>query len=94
VRFKLKNKFICYQVFLFTCLFLIPGNILAQRLVDKNKGNHNNTKKGFMDGNLVSTVYYNFGEVADWLNWPSTSGVWPKGTDHTYIDGVAIIVQA
>lgn len=29
----------------------------SQRLVDKNKGNHNNTKKGFMDGNLVETVY-------------------------------------
>ncbi len=47
-----------------------------------------------MDGNLVSTAYYNFGEVADWLNEPSRSGVWPKGTNHTYIDGVAIIVQA
>ncbi|HDZ58751.1 MAG TPA: hypothetical protein ENH47_01620 [Ignavibacteriales bacterium] len=66
----------------------------AQSLVDKNKGNHNNTKKGFMDGNLVSTVYYNFGEVADWLNEPGRSGVWPKGTNHTYVDGVAIIVQA
>ncbi len=59
-----------------------------------NKGDHNETKKGFMDGNLVSTVYYNFGEVADWQNEPSRSGVWPKGTNHTYIDGVAIIVQA
>jgi len=66
----------------------------AQRVVDKNKGNHNETRKGIMDGNLVSTVYYNFGEVADWLNEPSRSGVWPKGTNHTYVDGVAIIVQA
>jgi len=65
-----------------------------QRLVDKSKGNHNNTQKGFMDGNLVETVYYNFGEIADWLNEPSRSGVWPKGTNHTYIDGVAIMVQA
>lgn len=66
----------------------------AQRIVDKNKGNHNFTKKGFMDGNLVETVYYNFGEIADWLNEPTKSGVWPKGTNHTYVDGVAIIVQA
>jgi len=47
-----------------------------------------------MDGNLVETVYYNFGEIADWQNEPTRSGVWPKGTNHTYIDGVAVIVQA
>ncbi len=72
----------------------LSSQTTAQRLVDKNKGNHNETKKGIMDGNLVSTVYYNFGEVADWLNDPSRSGVWPKGTNHTYVDGVAVIVQA
>jgi hypothetical protein len=66
----------------------------AQRLVDKNNGDYNETKKGLMDGNLVSTVYYNFGEVADWMNDPSRSGVWPKGTNHTYVDGMALIVQA
>ncbi|TSA23183.1 hypothetical protein D4R75_03895 [bacterium] len=70
------------------------GFLSAQRLIDKGKGNHNETKKGLMDGNLVSTVYYNFGEIADWQNDPSRSGVWPKGTNHTYVDGVAVIVQA
>ena len=63
-------------------------------IVDKNKGDHNQTRKGYMDGNLVATTYYNFGEIADWLNEPSRSGVWPKGTNHTYVDGVAVIVQA
>jgi hypothetical protein len=66
----------------------------AQQLVDKNKGNHNETKRGYMDGNLVGSVYYNFGEIADWQNDPTQSGAWPKGTNHTYVDGVAIIVQA
>ncbi len=70
------------------------GSVRGQLIVDKNKGNHQETKKGFMDGNLVGTVYYNFGEVADWQNEPSRSGVWPKGTNHTYVDGVAMIVQA
>ena len=70
------------------------ASLFAQRIVDKNKGNHNYSKKGFMDGNLVGTVYYNFGEVADWQNEPSRSGLWPKGTNHTYVDGVAIMVQA
>lgn len=68
--------------------------LLAQRIVDKNKGDHNQTRKGFMDGNLAATVYYNFGEIADWQNEPSRSGVWPKGTNHTYVDGVAVMVQA
>ncbi|MCX6151269.1 MAG: hypothetical protein NTX22_12135 [Ignavibacteriales bacterium] len=77
-----------------TLLFLLSGAVLAQRVIDKNKGNHIFSKKGFMDGNLVSTVYYNFGEIADWQNEPSRSGVWPKGTNHTYVDGIAIIVQA
>jgi len=66
----------------------------AQPLVDKNKGDHNENKMGLMDGNLVATVYYNMGEIADWKNEANLSGVWPKGTNHTYIDGVAVIVQA
>jgi hypothetical protein len=75
-------------------VILFSSVSFSQRVVDKTKGNHNNTKKGFMDGNLVGTVYYNFGEIADWQNEPTLSGVWPKGTNHTYIDGVAVIVQA
>lgn len=82
-----------FILILFSCS-LISNSIDAQRLVDKNKGDHNQTRKGFMDGNLAATVYYNFGEIADWENEPSRSGVWPKGTNHTYVDGVAIIVQA
>ena len=75
-------------------IILLSATVFSQTIVDRNKGNHNNTKKGFMDGNLVGTVYYNFGEVGDYLNDKNRSGVWPKGTLHTYLDGVAIIVQA
>jgi hypothetical protein len=73
---------------------LLASPALAQRVVDTSKGSHFLKKKGSMDGNLVETVYYNYGEIADWLNDPTHSGVWPKGTNHTYVDGVAIIVQA
>ncbi len=76
----------------FSIITTLPS--AAQIVVDKNKGTHYEARKGLMDGNLVSTIYYNFGEIADWLNDPTRSGVWPKGTNHTYIDGVAIIVQA
>jgi len=75
------------------CSFTL-GSVRGQIIVDRNKGNYQESKKGFMDGNLVGTVYYNFGQVADWKNEPSRSGVWPKGTNHTYVDGVAMIVQA
>jgi hypothetical protein len=75
-------------------VIILSNYSFSQRLVDKNKGNHNYTKKGFMDGNLVGTVYYNYGEIADWENDATHSGVWPKGTNHTYVDGVAVIVQA
>jgi len=88
---KSSLKFIIY---LLSIIFIITELTFAQRIVDKNKGDHNQTKKGYMDGNLAATVYYNFGEIADWQNEPSRSGVWPKGTNHTYVDGVAIIVQA
>jgi len=91
LKLKLLNTLIVIQVVLIVSLFPVPSQLMAQRLVDKSKGNHNNTKTGFMDGNLVATVYHNFGEVADWLNEPSRSGVWPKGTNHTYIDGVVVL---
>ena len=82
-----------------TLLTLVTGVLSlctasSQTIVDKNKGSVYETRHGTMDGNLVATVYYNFGEIADWKNWPTISGVWPKATNHTYIDGVAVIVQA
>ncbi len=86
-----------FFTFIAACVFcsLASFSLFSQtRIVDKNRGNHNETKRALMDGNLVSTVYYNFGEIADWQNDASESGVWPKGTNHTYVDGVAVIVQA
>lgn len=86
---------ISFNLIAIIAILLLNIDVLfAQRIVDKHKGDHNMVRKGFMDGNLVGTVYYNFGEVADWEHEPSRSGVWPKGTNHTYIDGVAVIVQA
>ncbi len=87
------NKIILIGLFLFQTA-ICSTLLFAQSVVDKNKGDHNQTRKGYMDGNLAATVYYNFGEIADWENEPTRSGVWPKGTNHTYVDGVAIIVQA
>jgi hypothetical protein len=45
-----------------------------------------------MDGNLVRTIFLNWGEISHWPDSPS--GEWPKGTGHQYVDGVALVVQA
>ncbi len=45
-----------------------------------------------MDGNLVRTIFINWGEIAHWPDSPS--GEWPKGSGHQYVDGVALVVQA
>lgn len=47
---------------------------------------------GVMDGNRVRTLYANHGEISRWPDQPS--GEWPKGSGHSYVDGVAFIVSA
>jgi hypothetical protein len=76
------------------CLLCASGytSLFAQRYIDPNKGNIIYTKRGIMDGNNVRTIYFNHGEIAHWPDQPS--GEWPKGTGHTYVDGIAVIVQA
>src|SRR5260221_1230996 len=86
--------FIRSLILVFFCTVLVMQFAHAQRIVDQNKGNHFLKKKGSMDGNLVETIYYNYGEIADWQFDPTHSGVWPKGTNHTYLDGVAVLVPA
>lgn len=63
-----------------------------QRYLADEKGNAQFKKKGIMDGNLVRTMYFNQGEVGHWPDQPS--GEWPKGTGHSYLDGVSVLVGA
>ena len=93
MKYKLASK-LKHILSILILVAISIDSVSAQQLVDKNKGNYQNTKMGIMDGNLVQTVFYNFGEIADWQNQPTLSGVWPKGTNHTYVDGVAVIVQS
>ena len=55
-------------------------------------GNIQYRREGVMDGNLVRTLYYNNGEVGQWPFQPS--GEWPKGTGHSYLDGVAVLIAS
>ncbi|MGB9772581.1 MAG: hypothetical protein ACP5JH_05415 [Bacteroidota bacterium] len=56
------------------------------------KGNYQYRREGVMDGNRIRTLYYNDGEVGYWPYAPS--GEWPKGSGHTYLDGVAVLIGA
>ncbi|MCH7576096.1 MAG: hypothetical protein IIA59_13375, partial [Candidatus Marinimicrobia bacterium] len=69
-------------------LFVMTGALLAQ----EPYGDPAWKKQGVMDGNLVRTIFLNHGEVALWPIQPS--GEWPKGSGHSYLDGVAPWVAA
>ncbi|MDZ7261021.1 MAG: hypothetical protein ONB05_02730 [candidate division KSB1 bacterium] len=72
-------------------LFALVTSLLAQEKVSKElRGNRKYRKEGIHNGNLVETLFYNFGEVAWWGRQPS--GVWPRGSGHSYMDGITPIV--
>ncbi|MDZ7378823.1 MAG: hypothetical protein ONB06_05680 [candidate division KSB1 bacterium] len=77
--------------FLALAVFL-PHGLRAQRTPDPNTGDARYRRQGIMDGNLVRTIFINWGEIAHWPDQPS--GEWPKGSGHSYVDGVALVVQA
>jgi len=56
------------------------------------RGNREWRRRGIMNGNLVRTIYFNHAQVANWPDQPS--GEWPKGSGHSYLDGVASWVAA
>jgi len=55
------------------------------------RGHAQYRRLGTMDGNLVHTLFKNYGEVTDYPNEPSAN--WPSLGKH-YCDGVALIVSA
>lgn len=63
-----------------------------QKYRDEPKGNVQYRKEGIMDGNQIRTLFYNNGEVGHWPDQPS--GEWPKGTGHSYLDGVAVLIAS
>ena len=84
------KKYVLYAELL-AVLFLVSA-VQAQREPDPNTGRTNLRRQGIMDGNLVRTLFINWGEIAHYPDQPS--GEWPKGSGHSYVDGVALVVQA
>ncbi len=78
-----------FLIMLLLCGFLMP--LMAQEKVPKDlRGNRKHRKEGIHNGNLTETLFYNFGEVAWWGRQPS--GDWPKGSGHSYMDGITPLV--
>jgi hypothetical protein len=80
------------RILLCAGLVILASPAVAQQ--DTARGDPNETRAGILQGNLVKTVFYNFGEFGDWLNRPDLSFDWPQGSGHLYIAGTAFIVQA
>ena len=81
------SKFIIFMILAGTVVSTaqIPDYVISSFRSDQY-GDRIYRKKGIMDGNLVRTMYFNQAEVGRWPDQPS--GEWPKGSGHSYLDGV------
>ncbi|MCB0729720.1 MAG: hypothetical protein KDC88_01700 [Ignavibacteriae bacterium] len=86
------RHFLVLILILFTVQFFAQVTPETQGYRDDEYGDIQYRREGVMDGNLVRTLFYNNGEVGQWPFQPS--GEWPKGTGHSYLDGVAVLIAA
>jgi hypothetical protein len=85
----MKKKVLLFFVFLGLTTDILVSQI---KVPPDQRGNRKFRKDGIHNGNLVETLFYNFGEVGWWGRQPS--GVWPKGSGHGYMDGITPVVVA
>ena len=85
-----KQKIIVIKISVLSIAMLVAAVVFAGSVPKEERGNRKYRKEGKHNGNLVETLFYNFGEVAWWGRQPS--GVWPKGTNHSYMDGITPLV--
>ena len=72
-------------------MIAVFGSVSFSQTPRDLRGNAKYRRLGLMDGNLVQTLFKNYGEVTDYPNEPSAN--WPSLGKH-YCDGVALIVSA
>lgn len=88
----LKKILILFIALIASDLLIAQNQNLIQLYRNDEKGNIQYRREGVMDGNQVRTLFYNNGEVGQWPFQPS--GEWPKGTGHSYLDGVAVLIAS
>ncbi len=88
----LKKVLLIITVFVLSDLLFSQVTDQIQKYRNDPKGNIQFRREGTMDGNQVRTLFYNNGEVGQWPYQPS--GEWPKGTGHSYLDGVAVLIAS
>ncbi len=80
-----------HQIFVIPLVIFLLASGLFSQTQQYLRGNRLYRRIGTMDGNLVLTLFKNYGEVTDYPNEPSCN--WPSFGRH-YCDGVALIVSA
>ncbi|MEP0859907.1 MAG: hypothetical protein HRF52_00535 [Ignavibacterium sp.] len=86
------KKFIILAVIVFTEISFSQVTPQTQLYREEPKGNIQYRREGVMDGNQIRTLFYNNGEVGQWPYQPS--GEWPKGSGHSYLDGVCVLIAS
>lgn len=86
------KKFIVLTIILFAELIYSQVTPQTQLYREEPKGNIQFRREGIMDGNQIRTLFYNNGEVGQWPYQPS--GEWPKGSGHSYLDGVCVLIAS
>lgn len=71
------------------CMIFLEVIALAQT-PSSLRGHRIYRRKGLMNGNLVSTLFWNYCEVGDYPNEPS--GCWPSAERH-YLDDITLVVS-
>lgn len=86
------KKIIILAVIVFTEISFSQITPQTQLYREEPKGNIQYRREGVMDGNQIRTLFYNNGEVGQWPYQPS--GEWPKGSGHSYLDGVCVLIAS
>ena len=80
---------------LLASLFLVTSLHAQEQFIPadiKTTGDRTWRKQGFMNGNLLATVYFNTGQVSKDRVFPQLE--WPVGSGHVYMDTVVPLVAA
>jgi hypothetical protein len=70
------------------------GGPATRAWLKKSAGDPAFKKKGIHDGNKIYTIFYNDGGIGDWATARIESGVYPKGSGHSYFAEFTPVIGA